>query len=130
MQLSWWRRAGPCFVCNPNGDGCCQTPCCSWRCRTTAAGSHYTGVHITQRRHMHFEITIMALRGACTHHRMRDEYFCLVAIVVLLVQFLSRHRLEADLPHGSESLQDVWKPLCTKVSVIVLCWAAPLCFCL
>jgi len=39
-------------------------------------------------------------RVICTHHRMRDEDLGLVAIVLLL-HFLSRDRLEADLHHVS-----------------------------
>lgn len=43
------------------------------------------------------------------HHRMGNEDFGLVAITVLL-HFLSRHGLEADLHHGSECL-----PVCRSL---------------
>lgn len=42
-------------------------------------------------------------QGEQTHHRMRNEDLGLVAIVLLL-HFLSRDSLEADLHHGSSGV--------------------------
>ncbi len=53
------------------------------------------------------------------HHRMRNEDFGLVSIILLL-HFLSRDRLEADLHHGSVSLsQSVCLSVC--LSALFVC---------
>ena len=70
--------------------------------------------------HHHILTSTVRESDAFTHQLMRDEDFGLVAIFLLF--FLSRDRLEADLPHGCVSVC-----LCLCVSVCAGVFPPPLC---